>query len=213
MHALKSSPESKPVPAAYPPLMDSTLQRGVLEDVAIRLAVADDAAMLAELAIRTFREAYAADTLPADMDSHLARWYGPAIQRAEIADAAVRTLLVMHAGQAIGFTQLRLHDARNAEPACVINPPPPAKPLEHPMEVWRFYIDRPWQGRGVAQRLMDAVIELAQSLGARSVWLGVWERNPRAIVFYKKCGYQRIGEHHFRFADELHTDLVMAKRV
>ena len=169
--------------------------------------------MLAELAIRTFRETYAADTSPEDMGSHLKRWYGPAIQRAEIEDAAVRTLLVMHGGQAIGYTQLRLHDQRNPEPDCVVMPERPAQPLADPMEIWRFYIDRPWQGRGAAQQLMHAAIELARSLGAKNLWLGVWEKNPRAFAFYRKCGYRHIGEHEFRFADERHTDLVMARSV
>jgi diamine N-acetyltransferase len=176
-----------------------------MKEITIRLAIAADAESLATLAHRTFFETYAPDTDPRDMSLHLARSYSPAIQLAEINDPAMRTLLAIHADSIIGYAQVRLHDPRHAEPACVTGP--------NAMEIWRFYVDRPWHGQGVAPRLMHDAIELAASLGATSVWLGVWERNPRAIAFYLKCGFQHIGDHQFLFADQLHTDLVMARPV
>lgn len=42
------------------------------------------------------------------------------------------------------------------------------------------------------------------------MWLGVWERNGRAISFYGKCGFRRVGAQEFRVGGELHRDLVMA---
>lgn len=123
----------------------------------------------------------------------------------------MRTMLATLDGKAIAYAQLRLGDPRHAEPACVTaaaaSAPAPS------MEIWRFYIDKPWHGRGIARRLMDATLELAKSLDAKSVWLGVWERNPRAIAFYRKCGFEHIGEHDFMFADQPQTDLVMARNV
>jgi diamine N-acetyltransferase len=175
------------------------------EDIAVRLAIADDAAALAERAARTFHETYADNNDPGDMAIHIARSYAPAIQRAEIENDAIHTLLAVQAESMIGYGQLRLNDPRHAEPACVTGP--------NPMEVWRFYVDRPWHGRGVAQHLMREAMDLAKSLGAGVVWLGVWERNPRAIAFYIKCGFQHIGEHQFLFADQMQTDLVMAQSV
>lgn len=180
----------------------------------IRLATVSDAEELAALASRTFFDTYAAQNTADDMRAHISRSYEAAIQRAEIQDESMRTLLAVDgADRAIGYAQLRLRDPRHAEPACVINPPPPAEPMPNPMEIWRFYVDKPWHGRGVAQRLMNATLALARSLGARSVWLGVWEKNPRGIAFYRKCGFEHIGEHDFIFADQPQTDLVMARAV
>jgi GNAT superfamily N-acetyltransferase len=75
----------------------------------------------------------------------------------------------------------------------------------------RFYVDRPWIGRGVAQHLMNAALDEARSLGAKTIWLGVWEFNPRAIAFYRKCGFELVGDHEFLFADVVQTDLVMSR--
>ena len=172
-----------------------------IPDLVIRRAAPADAGTLAELAARTFFESFAADNPPQDMAIQLARSYSPAIQLAEINDPAMQTLLVEIAGLAAAFTQLR----DGPVPACVSGP--------RPYEVWRFYVDRPWLGRGVAQHLMSAVLAKAQALGKQTVWLGVWEKNPRAIAFYRKYGFTNVGEHGFLFADQMQTDLVMARGV
>jgi len=58
---------------------------------------------------------------------------------------------------------------------------------------------------------MHAVDGVARTLGGRTLWLGVWERNPRAIAFYTKCGLVDVGAHAFIFGTEEQTDRVMAR--
>jgi ribosomal protein S18 acetylase RimI-like enzyme len=77
------------------------------------------------------------------------------------------------------------------------------------VELARFYVDRPWHGRGVARELMDAARAAARNLGGRTFWLGVWEHNPRAIAFYAKCGFRDVGSHKFLVGSDLQTDRVM----
>ena len=56
---------------------------------------------------------------------------------------------------------------------------------------------------------MDAVRASARASGARVLWLGVWEHNPRAIAFYRKCGYIAVGSKTFDVGGDLQTDRVM----
>ena len=86
-------------------------------------------------------------------------------------------------------------------PDCVTGP--------EPIELWRFYVDRPWHGRGIAQALMERVKAAARERGAKTLWLGVWERNDRARAFYAKCGFADAGEHIFLFGTDPQTDRVM----
>ena len=152
---------------------------------------------MAELAAATFRDAFGADNDPADLALHLARSYGVAQQAAELAHPAITTLVASVDGELTGYAQLRV----GRPPACVR--------AARPLELWRFYVARPWHGRGVAQDLMAATIAAARGRGAASLWLGVWERNPRAQAFYKKSGFVDVGSQTFLVGTDEQTDRVM----
>lgn len=168
-------------------------------NIDVRAGVPGDAAALAELAARTFRETFAAENRAEDMALHLARSYGPSQQQRELADPGVSTLLVDVDGELAGYAQLRA----GAAPACVTG--------EAPIELWRFYVDRPWQGRGVAGALMRRVQSEAYERGGRTLWLGVWERNERAKAFYAKSGFVDAGSHLFMVGTDAQTDRILVR--
>jgi ribosomal protein S18 acetylase RimI-like enzyme len=169
--------------------------------ITIRAGVATDAAVLAELAARTFRETFAADNRPEDMALHTAQAYGTSQQKRELDDPEVSTLLVEVDGELAGYAQLR----SGVAPACVTG--------EAPVELWRFYIARQWHGRGVAQALMRRVESDAYRRGGRTLWLGVWERNERAKAFYNKNGFTDVGSHTFMVGTDPQTDRIMVRPV
>jgi GNAT superfamily N-acetyltransferase len=165
----------------------------------IRRGLAADASTLAVLARDTFFDTFAPTNDAADMALHLERAYGVPQQTAELTDPAVITLLVEESGQAVAYAQLRTGQV----PDCVAG--------SQAIELWRFYVTRDWHGRGIAQALMDRVLAEARAAGASTLWLGVWEHNPRARAFYGKCGFADVGEHVFLFGTDPQTDRVMAK--
>jgi diamine N-acetyltransferase len=169
--------------------------------LSIRRAVIDDAAALARLAEDTFRRTFAQDNNPQDMADHCAVSYGPDIQRAQIVDPDIDSLVVSdEEGRLVAYAQLR-------------QGAPPAVTSPAPIELWRFYVDASHHGRGLAQRLMAAVIDAALARSARTLWLGVWERNHRARTFYRKSGFVDVGSHSFLLGRDLQTDLVMARPI
>lgn len=171
-----------------------------LPPVHVRRAVATDAARLSSFGRRVFHAAFAAGNDPANLEAYIASAYTPEAQAGELADARVTTLLA-HApdGELLGFAQVRAADV----PACVKD--------DTAVELWRFYVDQAWHGRGVAAPLMDAACEEARARGARTVWLGVWEHNPRAKAFYAKRGFVPVGTHIFVFGSEHQTDEIWQK--
>jgi ribosomal protein S18 acetylase RimI-like enzyme len=170
--------------------------------VEIRRATVGDAAALTEFGARTFFETFAADNTAEDMRLHLASAWAPALQRAEILDARLDTLLARAAGGSLaGFAQLRAGHA------------PAGMTTVQPVELLRFYVDRPWQGQGVAGLLMAAVETQARVRGARELWLGVWERNERAQAFYRKHGFRKVGTQIFVVGTDPQTDHVMLREL
>lgn len=170
-------------------------------EATIRRAAASDAEALSALAERVFRETFGPDNAPADIDLYCLQAYSPALQAAEIASPAIHTLVASGPDALVAFAQLRDGPA----PAEVTGPAP--------IELVRFYVDRPLHGTGLAQRLMEAVVADARARGARTLWLGVWERNPRAQAFYRKAGFVDVGAQQFRLGREVQTDRVMARAV
>lgn len=167
--------------------------------ITVRRGEAADAAELAELAATTFRETFAAANTPEDLALHLAQSYGPAQQATELADPGILTLIAIEGRQMTGFAQV----CRSEPPPCVAT--------DGAMELWRLYVSQSWHGRGVAQALMQAVVDAARAHGATSLWLGVWEHNPRAQAFYRKAGFADVGSKVFAVGTDDQTDRVMLK--
>ena len=165
----------------------------------IRRALPADAAALAELAERSFRDAFSATNTASDMDLHCLRHYGEPIQAQEIGDAGLVTLVAEDDGALSAFAQLR----RGTPPDCVTG--------EAPGEVQRFYLSRDFHGTGLAAALMQARFETLYAWGARTAWLGVWERNARAIAFYRRLGFLETGEQRFLLGTDLQRDLVLVR--
>jgi diamine N-acetyltransferase len=168
--------------------------------VSIRRAEARDAAALSTFAAAAFRDAFGPHNTPANMDRYVAESFSTERQAAEIADSAGEVLLAEEDGELAGYVRI----VRGGGPAAVAGPA---------MEIRRFYVDRRRHGSGVAQRLMDATVDAARSAGAGSIWLAVWKRNARAIRFYEKCGFARIGSTIFVLGDDEQTDWLMARAV
>jgi ribosomal protein S18 acetylase RimI-like enzyme len=165
----------------------------------IRPATLADASRLAEFARRTFAEAFAADNNADDMARYLEEAFSLSQQSALLEDPCVKTLLGEDTGELVAYSQIRQGEI----PTCVH--------AQRPLELWRFYVDAKWHGRGVAHALMDAVVQTSTSLAADSVWLGVWERNTRAIAFYQKHGFEHVGAHDFVLGSDRQTDWIMAR--
>lgn len=165
----------------------------------IRKANLSDAKQLSHLAETTFRETFGAQNTTEDMDLHCQLNYSVAIQAREICATSMATFLSEVEGRLAGFAQVRWVGA----PDCVS--------ANAPAEIQRLYVDKEWHGRGVAQGLMDACIAEIKARGFDAAWLGVWERNPRAISFYKKFGFVEVGDHVFPLGRDPQRDIIMVR--
>lgn len=169
--------------------------------VSIRRATRGDAEILADLALRIFLDTFGPENDPGDIELHARRSYGPEIQRNELDDPSLTYLIAEIDANPVGFAMIG--DARMDA----------SRGLDAPVELFRFYVDKPWHGKGVAMPLMEACYEEARARGGRTICLGVWERNPRAIRFYEKIGYRIAGTHPYILGDDVQTDWVMTREV
>jgi ribosomal protein S18 acetylase RimI-like enzyme len=165
----------------------------------VRRATLQDATTLSAFAERAFRDAFAAQNAPANMDLYCLQAFSAATQSAELGDPAIDTVLLEDGShRVVAYAQLR------------VGPVPKCVEGERPIELVRFYVDRAEHGRGVARQLWHAVLEIARERRAKTIWLGVWEHNQRARAFYGKVGLIDVGSHEFHLGTDIQTDRLMA---
>jgi GNAT superfamily N-acetyltransferase len=167
----------------------------------IRYGTEADSHVLADLGARTFADSFARDNSPEDMAAYLADSFGVEKQAQELADPASRFLIAELNREPVGYARLRS------------GPAPAAVKGRNPMEVVRFYARSEWIGKGIGAGLMKRCLDEAEQADCGVLWLGVWQRNERAIDFYRKWGFVRVGTQTFTLGTDAQTDWIMARSI
>jgi len=169
--------------------------------IAIRQATAADAALFTSIAQSAFIDTFGVDNTPEDMAQYCADAFGEDIQRRELSDDRNIVLFGERGGDVVGYAMLRTDNA------------PESVTDRRAIEIARLYSVARVIGTGVGAALMQRCLDVAAERGHRTVWLGVWERNPRAIAFYERWGFIDVGAKSFTLGTDHQTDRVMMRVV
>jgi ribosomal protein S18 acetylase RimI-like enzyme len=146
----------------------------VLEVRAVR---ARDAAELRALRLRALADAPGAFAIAADTESARPdREWEELARESERADSVV-VYAAIDGGRWLGMAAGRWHDREQG--------------IAH---LWGTWVDPELRGRGVGERLVDAVRGWAAAHGARFLRLGVITAEGDATPFYERLGFARTGE-------------------
>jgi diamine N-acetyltransferase len=167
--------------------------------IAIRQATVRDAELLARLGAALFLQTFAHQNTPEDMAAYLASAFSPVLQAAELEQPGTLVLIASIGDVPTGYAQL------------AVTQPVEGVQAVDPIELVRFYVDAAWHGRGLSHGLMQEVLDRAAARVHDRIWLGVWEKNGRAIAFYEKQGFEVVGRKDFLLGSDLQTDLVMVR--
>ncbi len=167
----------------------------------IRRATPDDASLIAALGARTFEASFGADNRLEDMEQYLSQNFSEAYIEDQLSEPSSVFLLAFEDNTAVGYAMLRL----GKTPVSVTG----AKPVE----LVRIYVEKEIIGSGYGSALMNGCLEAANKDGHRTIWLGVWEKNLRAIKFYGRWGFTKVGTKEFVLGSDVQTDLIMTRPV
>ncbi|WP_348645897.1 GNAT family N-acetyltransferase [Rhizobium laguerreae] len=165
---------------------------GLMGSFVIRRACQSDAGALSKFAARLFRATYSSNTAAADLDAYIYKNFNRERQQAEIVDLSAAVFLATTDDLIIEFAQVVVGSTESR--SALLN---------------RIYIDAEWRGSGLANDLLDTVVSESAQRGVTRLELTVFERNARAIAFYKRAGFAATGSTTFAVGDDLQTDVVM----
>ncbi|WP_457422789.1 GNAT family N-acetyltransferase [Roseateles sp. P5_E7] len=167
----------------------------------IRHAQPEDAAAPAAFAAQGFTDTYRGLDDPQEIADYVAEHFQPEVVTRVIQDPACTTLLAWVGEQLADYAILR----KAPPPSCVTGPAP--------LELWRLYLGQGFIGQGLGARVMAEVHAQARGHGAHTLWLGVYDRNVRAVEFYKRFNFAQVGDKEFLFGGRLYVDPIYAATV
>ena len=167
----------------------------------IRQATLDDVEILCRLGATTFRETYRAISDPREVDEYADEHFTQARVEAWFRRPCARTLLAFAADAPVGYAHVRSAKV----PDCIAD--------RKAVELSRLYLLASAQGTGLGGALMTAALAEIAALGGRTVWLGAYDRNVKALDFYARRGFVQVGTHEFEFGGQVYADPVLTRAV
>ena len=159
-------------------------------------ATSADAEALAGFGAKTFSDTFSGTCTDEDMQEFLDENFNLQQVKNELANEQDLYYLAISDGKPIGYLRM-MEDYSNL----------PLMKQWKALELKRLYVDKAFHGMGIAQDLMKFVEQFARQNQFEVIWLGVWEHNVRAKMFYKKCGFTDSGQtHDFPIGSTLQTD-------
>ncbi|WP_121812876.1 GNAT family N-acetyltransferase [Mucilaginibacter kameinonensis] len=170
-----------------------------MENLTIDKVEQADVIQLQQISIQTFFETFSAVNSEEDMNAYLNESFSVERLTFELSNELSQFYFAVLNGEVIGYLKLNLGQAQTEIKDT------------HALEIERIYVLQGFHGKKVGQLLYNKAIQIANEINAKYIWLGVWEKNQRAISFYKKNGFVEFDQHIFRLGADEQIDLMMKK--
>ncbi len=152
---------------------------------------------LKKLSTETFVESFAQVNTKKDMEMYLSKSFNENTLLEELKNPLVAYYFALLNKEPVGYLKLNFSGAQTDVNA------------KDSLEIERIYVRKAFQGKQVGQALFNKAMEVAREHKIKNIWLGVWEKNPGAIRFYKRNGFVEFGKHPFVLGEDLQTDILM----
>ncbi|QEM12230.1 GNAT family N-acetyltransferase [Mucilaginibacter rubeus] len=170
-----------------------------MENLTIDKVEQADVIQLQQISVNTFFETFSAVNTEEDMNTYLNESLSAEKLTTELSNDLSQFYFAALNGEVIGYLKLNLGEAQTEIKDT------------YALEIERIYVLQGFHGKKVGQLLYNKAIQIANEISAKYVWLGVWEKNQRAISFYKKNGFIEFDQHIFRLGADEQIDLMMKK--
>ncbi len=172
-----------------------------MNTIEIRRIGATDVAELQQIGRLTFTETFAEHNSPENLANYLEESFAIAKLTNELKNPESQFYFAFADSILAGYLKINFGAAQTE----IID--------SAAMEIERIYVRQEFQGKEVGQSLFRKALETAVESGVSFVWLGVWEKNHKALNFYQKNGFQQFDCHIFMIGIDEQTDFLMKRSV
>lgn len=166
-----------------------------------RFCTIEDAALVADMSRQTFYETFASENSAENMDKFMRSQFTREALIKEVGEEGNIFFLAYDDEKPVGYVRMKESDKL------------PELNDKTAIEIVRIYAVAGAIGKGVGSALMQKCIDVALEKKKEVIWLGVWEKNKKAIDFYTRWGFEKFGTHIFMLGDDPQTDWLMKKEL
>lgn len=168
-----------------------------METVAIHKANREDLKDLQSVSRTTFKESFGEQNTPEDMEKYLREKFSEEQLLLELDNPDSMFYIATLDGDVVGYLKLNTGKAQTELKD------------ESGLEIERIYVLNKFIGKGIGKQLFNLTIDIARQKKSHFIWLGVWEKNERALTFYHKNGFVEFDKHIFVLGDDHQADILM----
>ncbi|TYP73192.1 GNAT family N-acetyltransferase [Paenibacillus methanolicus] len=167
--------------------------------IQIKACTLSDLHVLQDVSIETFQDTFKHQNSPENMQAYLDRAFNLTQLEKELLQPSSEFHMIFADDDIAGYVKVNIDEAQSENMG------------QDSLEIERIYIREKYHNQGLGKHLVQQAIDIAKERGKAKIWLGVWEKNERAIAFYHKLGFVQTGAHSFWMGDEEQLDLIMTK--
>jgi diamine N-acetyltransferase len=168
-----------------------------MQTIVIKQLNPADVELLRELSVATFMETFASYNTEQNMNDYISTAFSLEKLESELNTPNSEFYFIYTDTELAGYLKLNNGDAQTE-----------ANQYSS-LEIERIYVLGKFQGKRLGQALFEYALQIANQKNVTYVWLGVWEKNVRAIQFYQKNGFKAFDKHIFRLGDDEQLDIMM----
>lgn len=172
-----------------------------MPELQIRKASVKDVSLLREIGRQTFYDTFQDTNSEENLKKYLDESFDDERLKEELSNPSSWFYFAAYDDRVVGYLKVNFGQAQTE--------------FKHNdwFEIERIYVVREFWGKSIGQALLDFAIILASRQKISHAWLGVWEKNYRAIRFYEKNGFRPFDKHIFQVGNDPQWDLLMKKKI
>jgi len=151
-------------------------------------ATIDHCDQLPEIAKISFLDAHGTSAPKGDIDTYITKYFDRNAFLKELKNPENQYYLIYHENSLAGYSKT------------IFSVPNENISEQHVAKLERFYLLKEFYGSGLAGKLLNFNRKIAQENNQKGIWLAVWVENHRAIQFYTKNNFRKVGSYDYQIS-------------
>lgn len=157
----------------------------------------DEIDLLIDVSRTSFIDAFEKDNNPDDFKKYITKAFNREQMSSELLNPNSSFYFLIQDDGLFGYVKLNRKDAQKEQFDLKA------------IELERIYVLKEFQGKRIGEVALSMIIDMAKKANASCLWLGVWEKNTKAITFYENNGFITFDKHPYLIGEDEQYDFMM----